>query len=365
MEETQLRFRTHLECSPQGQAILRWDMLNSSFDEAPFRGTIPPWERPPLGLIRRRPLRRSNPAARERLVQRIRQDKAIDEMDVFTDAAVSNNAAAVAWACPEFPPLDGSRNISQVYGLVEEAELFGILGALQSIQENRPSLPQTKLRIITDSHVALRELNRPFSPNATATTILRKIQELRQESVHIRLVWTPAHTEGITGNQLAHMAARECLSHPPMVSSDSPPRDSPHLPWPQNYRKEKILSRQRLQESSPEGFLTSLKPLPRKGEVIANKIYANAAYTPDILFKWTYPRATYTPKCTFCQELVVSNLYHLIWICPAFAQGRSQLLTLHCIPPDEQDHIRLIRADPSLLEAIVEFSIQNGLYKAV
>lgn len=96
-------------------------------------------------------------------------------------------------------------------------ELFGILGAVQSIQTHCSTIHAKKFRIITDSHVALRELNRTFTHNSTATNILFLVRDLAHEGITIRMVWTPAHMSGADGNRTAHSAARECLLNPPTV----------------------------------------------------------------------------------------------------------------------------------------------------
>lgn len=372
-DETVSRFQKHLECSPQGRAVAKWDGLNSVFDPEPFSGAIPPWERPPLGVMRQRPRLRVNRNGRELLVKKICQDKAEDELDIYTDAAVYESAAAIAWRCADVPLLSGSRQITNVYGLVEEAELFGILGALQHLQNHVSNLPSRKYRIITDSHVALRELNHPFSLNSTATTILRTIQELRCENVQIRMVWTPAHTLGTTGNHMAHNAARECIFNPPMATSSVPPHNEPAPPqpdaslpiWPQQYRQYKVMSRKRLFDASPPGFISTLNCPNRQGEIFANKVYANSAYTPDIIRKWTHPHRDSPSKCPFCESHTDSNLFHLIWICPHFVRGREQLLASHALPKDVQEHLLRVRSDTTLLEGIVRFSLHSGLYKVV
>lgn len=87
----------------------------------------------------------------------------LDETDISTDAAINGTTAAVAWPGPHIPQLDGSRNVTNTYGLTDEVELFGILGTIQTIQ-NMSRNDARKFRIITDSHVALRELNRTYSP---------------------------------------------------------------------------------------------------------------------------------------------------------------------------------------------------------
>lgn len=249
-------------------------------------------------------------------------------------------------------------------------ELFGILGALQSIQNCSEQLDIRKFRVVTDSYVALRELNKAFTPNCTANSILKTVQELNFEGIKVRMAWTPAHTPGAQGNQLAHNAARECVQNPPLVPpvdtdcAASTETDVPSTNWQQEYRRLKHLSRQRLSEASPPGYLQSLKTLSRREEVFANKVYADAAYTPDIINKWTRNH-TSVSKCTFCGVQTTPNLFHLIWSCSAFSTGREQLLNCHAAPQSLTAHLQLIRGDPSILERVTNFAVKNGLYKVV
>lgn len=370
VEETQLRFQNHLEHTPQGRAIQRWDLLKSEFDPRTVQKTLPPWERPFLGIIRRRPISRRHPEARERYVQKLSNDKEEGEVDLFTDAAVTDTAAAIAWKCPELPQLDGSRTITNTCGLTDEAELFGILGALQRIQNHSEQLQTRKFRVVTDSYVALRELNKAFTQNFTANSILKTVQELSFEGIKVRMAWTPAHTPGAQGNQLAHNSARECVQNPPLVPpvvtecAASAQTDVPTTNWQQEYRRFKLLSRQRLAEASPPGFLTPLKTLSRREEVFANKVYADAAYTPDVISKWTRNQAS-ASKCTFCAAHTIPNLFHLIWSCSAFSSGREQLLESQAAPQSLSEHLQLIRGDPRTLERVANFAVQSGLYRVV
>lgn len=330
---------------------------------------IPPWERPALGHLRRRPISRRNRAVREQYVRTLANDKAPDEIDIFTDASMNGTTAAVAWTCPDIPQLNGSRNITNTYGLTDEAELFGILGAIQTIQSATSFITTNKFRVITDSHVALRELNRSFSPNSTATNILYKIRDLTHEGFKIRLVWTPAHTYGADGNHSAHNAARECLRNPPMVPVSIQGRPEPQqaceMDWQQKYRRIKNLSRQRLADASPPGFLAPLQSLPRTGEIFANKVYADSAYTPDVISKWTTHRHLASPRCPYCGSNNTPNLFHLIWACSAYSTDRDQFLTTQVRPTTSEEHVQHVRNNPQILQKITEFGLKTGLYKVV
>lgn len=89
-------------------------------------------------------------------VHTIQNDKMEDEFYIFTDAAVRGNEAAIAWTSSNAPLLNDPREISNTYGLAEEAELMGVLGAVHFIHDHCDSLSSRKFRIITDSHVALK-----------------------------------------------------------------------------------------------------------------------------------------------------------------------------------------------------------------
>lgn len=63
------------------------------------------------------------------------------------------------------PLLSSYRKISNTCGLGEECKLIGVLGTVYYIRDHCDSLTARRFHIITDSHVALQELNRTFSPN--------------------------------------------------------------------------------------------------------------------------------------------------------------------------------------------------------
>lgn len=364
IEETKLRLQEHLEQSPQGKAIGSWDHMDSKFDPTSFPLSIPPWERPAIGIPRRHPIPRRQTTARELYVHTIENDKMEDEVDIFTDAAMRGTEAAIAWTSPDAPLLNGSRQISNTYGLAEEAELMGILGAVHSIRDHSATVPTRKCRIITDSHVALRELNRVFSPNYTATSILHAIRELQLEGITIRIVWTPGHTPGAHGNHTAHTAARERLDTPPVVPS-APSPHPPRTDWQLRLRKFKAQSRRRLQDATPVGVLGPLKTLTRSGEVMANKIYANTALTPHVVHKWAHGATSHIQRCPYCNSTCTPNLCHLIWKCTHFTTGRELLLELGPPPADEDSHLQRVRTDPFSLETIIRFTLTSGLYKVV
>lgn len=369
MEETKLRHQQCLDLTPQGQALQQWDHQNSHTDVSNVPPALPPWERPALGLIRRRPIQRRHQTVRKQYIAQLANDKGSEELDIFTDAAISGISAAVAWTCPENPTLNGSRQITNTYGLTDDVELFGILGALQQLQTfEQPE--HHRYRIITDSHVALQELNKAYTHNATANRIISTIQSLRRDGIHIRLAWTPGHTAEATGNQQAHNAARECLlSAPPLASA---PADDRTLPapsvWYQKQRQLRQQSQRRLQEATPPGFLPASISISRQGEIFVNKACADAAYTPDIVRKWYHGATSLSsaPTCAFCgADNTLPNLFHLIWSCPTFQSGREQL-TDYCPPPVTNTvHLELLRSDATLLERIGVFSVTSGLYKAV
>lgn len=158
------------------------------------------------------------------VVQTLAADKADDEVDIFTDAALNGTEAAIAWTSPDLPFLNGSRHIANTYGLAEEAELFGILGAIQAIRDHSDAVTHRKFRIITDSYVALRELNRAFSPNHTATNILHMIRDIETESFTIRVAWTPGHTNRKVTARHTPLPGRGC-THLPRLPA-------PHRPSP-------------------------------------------------------------------------------------------------------------------------------------
>lgn len=58
------------------------------------------------------------------MVKKTRQDRAEDEVDIYTDADVYENAVAIACICTDMRLLSGSCQIASAYGLIEEAELF-------------------------------------------------------------------------------------------------------------------------------------------------------------------------------------------------------------------------------------------------
>lgn len=276
--------------------------------------------------------------------------------------------AGVAWCCPDLPFLNGSNRTLNHFGLVEEAELIGILGALQRLQEQENQLiahGATRFRIITDSHVALQELNKSYTHNGVANRILSLIQTLREKKLEIRLAWTPGHSTSAVGNQEAHDAARESLQ------SASPPTDpylhdtQPSDTWHQQRRQLHNQSRRRLQNASPPGFLSLTSGLSRSAEIFANKAYANAAYTPDVLRKWHFPNVTWPTFCPFCDVNTIPNLCHLIWRCTAFSKGRDALLQKFTPPSSEEDHIELLKSDSSALECVANYAIVSGLFKAV
>lgn len=340
-----------------------WDELKSNFNQMNFPPAIPPWERPSIGIPRRRPIRRTHQTAREQYVRTLVNDKAEDEADIYKDAAVDGRTAAIAWTSTDIPQINGSRHVSNTYGLVEEVELLGTLGAIRHIGEHSSTLSIKKFRIITDFHVALRELNRAFAPNSTATRILTSVRDLQQESFTIRIAWTRGHTMSAHGNLSSHAAARERLQAPPAVPNA--PTPSLQSDWQLRLRYLKKLSRQRLQDATPDGVLDLLKPLSRWWKIFANKVYANAAYTPHVIYKWTAPAGSELHHCPHCGREGTPNLYHLTWLCPAFDRGREQLLAIGPVPTSESEHIRRVREDPSTLEMISECALEIGLFKMV
>lgn len=66
-----------------------------------------------------------------------------------------------------------------------------------------------------------------------------------------------------------------------------------------------------------------------------------------------------------CNREGTPNRYHLIWLCPLFDRNRHQLLTLGPAPATEQEHVSRVRDDPTALEAITEYALENRLYKLV
>lgn len=368
IEETQARHRHRLELTHQGYKLQKWDQLDSKSDLDTLPSLLPPWERPAVGIIRKRPIPRIRHEAREQLISKLSAERLQDELDIFTDAAVMGNEAGVAWRCPDLPLLNGSNRVFNHFGLVEEAELLGIFGALRRLQEQEPQLTAhstTRFRIITDSHVALQELNKSYSRNGVANQILSLIKTLQKKNLEIRLAWTPGHSTSAVGNQEAHDAARESLQ------SLSPPTDphsheeQPSNTWHQQRRQLHTESRRRLHDASPPGFLSLISGLSRSAEIFANKAHANVAYTPDILRKWHFPNVTWSAFCPFCDTDTIPNLCHLIWRCPAFPKGRDTLIQKFTPPSSEQDHLDLLRSDPSALECVANYAIVSGLFKAV
>lgn len=273
------------------------------------------------------------------VVQTLAADKADDEVDIFTDAALNGTEAAIAWTSPDLPFLNGSRHIANTYGLAEEAELFGILGAIQAIRDHSDAVTHRKFRIITDSHVALRELNRAFSLNHTATNILHVIRDIETESFTIRVAWTPGHTNGAQGTRSAHAAARERLHTPPTATS-TPPSLPVQPDWQVKLPKLKTGSRQRLRDATPAGILSPLKALTRPGEIMANNIYANSALTPHIVHKWTAPTSFFPQHCPYGNTRCTPNLFHFLWKCCYFSDGRARLVSDSCPPASEAEHLQ-------------------------
>lgn len=99
-----------------------------------------------------------------------------------------------------------------------------------------------KLRIITDSHDWLREMNTTFSPKFRDTNILCKIWNISLTKKCV--FWIPAHAHGSEGKKSAHSAARECLHNPPM-----------RMHWQQKSHQVRVLIRQQLAEASSLAFL--------------------------------------------------------------------------------------------------------------
>lgn len=76
--------------------------------------SVPPWERPALAPVRRRP------TARRDREQENNVPKLAQEFDIFTDASDGGSEAPKAWVCPELAALNGT--IVHMHWLAKEAE---------------------------------------------------------------------------------------------------------------------------------------------------------------------------------------------------------------------------------------------------
>lgn len=287
------------------------------------------------------------------------KSKLPNEIDIYTDASVSTSHIGVAWTCPESPSLGGQLSLRHDGATALEAELHAINGALNHICYDLNTQPPSKIRILTDSFEAIKELRKPLSLNPLGNSIILHKELLKSHNVHIRIDWIPGHEETGPGNQSAHEAAQECLNFSPPLVPLSASTPTPPALLLLRLQKRK---RQRYQQVTPPGYLANIVSCSRSEEVFINKLCADAAYTPHITQKWTRCPNTH-PRCPYCNTNVKSDLHHLVWTCPHFAKHRPDNLTN--INPDRLQHEAHTELDVSLLRTIAAFAVKSGLARVV
>lgn len=359
MTETRSQAVFKRSITRQGLALMDWDAQcppqehSLTIPIAPWATPYAPPDTPQKSIPRNRPLLRS------RRLQKLSSTRLPGELDVYTDASVTDHSIGLAWHCPELTDLNGSTTLLTNNPTPLEAELHAVIGALNHISFDIEQTPPTMLRILTDSFGVIQELRRPLSLNPLVHEILSHIGTLRQNGISIRIDWVPGHESACTGNLAAHTAAQESLrTSPPLVDPVAP--STPTTPSLQliRYKHEKKL---RYKEATPPGYLHGLAPLPRVAEIFVNKITANAAYTPHIIHKWIAP--TLPSKCTFCSMSCYADLRHLLWHCSTFSefrQGIDPLTYEHIATPSGYQTM-----DRTILHTIAIQSIKSGLAQAV
>ncbi|KAH7956342.1 hypothetical protein HPB52_008295 [Rhipicephalus sanguineus] len=143
-------------------------------------------------------------------------DASLDTFDIYTDAALSDGQACIAWICAQTTEYTGTYRCQLPNGTPLHAELLVIWGANASL----PYTIQKPLRVFTDSYAAYSEIFRPASEDATAAAIQSILRRHEKADRPIEIIWTPGHTGVPGGNTAAHAAAASAggftnLSLPP------------------------------------------------------------------------------------------------------------------------------------------------------
>lgn len=387
INEARIRMRSRLENTTQGKQIIAWDKQVHAKPE-PAEATItPPWEAP-LGIRRQqRPIARRNVEARQIFEKRLELRTPQHTIDIYTDAAIKNDMASMAWVSTSAPQHNGYHTCQLPGGATLHAELLAIWGAVNTIPIDMGDIVEQNVRnnyrILTDSYEAVAELTVPTTDDAVANDTRKMLKRIQDNGTNVEIIWTPGHTGTDGGNAAAHAVAAQAggldytYSSPHSISSPNPADQNPYLKILaegspsralMHYIRTKIKadSKRRLLEATPVHVFDN-GGLTRTEEVFLNKVMANAAYTPHILEKWHQTRQattanTYT-RCTHCQESCRADLQHLIWNCAAFSQGRSNIQ--HLLHGDIRTLGIEIQTNPETQKAIATYGRQSGLFRVV
>lgn len=86
---------------------------------------------------------------------------------IITGPSLQENSIGLAWHCEERPDLSGTTTLATTAPSPLRAKLFGLLEALNQINYMSRPPPLPKVRLLTDSHAAIREFSMNYSHHPT------------------------------------------------------------------------------------------------------------------------------------------------------------------------------------------------------